>query len=82
MTAKRTQSGSFEDALRRLEEIVNKLEEGEVPLDRAMDLYEEGVKLSKACTDRLKSAELRLKKLSKSAEGSFDLTEMDGEAEE
>lgn len=82
MTAKHTQAGSFEDALRRLEEIVQKLEGGDVPLDRAMDLYEEGVKLSKTCADRLKAAELRLKKLSRTAEGSFEFTEMDGEPEE
>jgi len=82
MSAKRQQKGSFEEALRRLEEIVRQLEEGEVPLDRAMNLYEEGIELSKVCGERLRSAELRLKKLSKSAEGSFEVKEMDGEAEE
>ena len=71
--AKRTNKGSFEDALRRLEEIVGRLEEGGVPLDDVMTMYEEGVVLAKECLDRLSKAEATLKRLTKNADGSFGL---------
>ena len=68
---------SFEQSLRRLEKIVEELEQGEVPLDDALKMYEEGIELSKACVEKLTHAELRLKKLSKDMEGSFHLIEED-----
>ncbi|HUI66297.1 MAG TPA: exodeoxyribonuclease VII small subunit [Bacteroidota bacterium] len=64
---------SLEDAIRRLELIVQKLEQGDVPLEQAMDLYEEGIAVSRLCTERLTRAELTLKRLSKDAEGRFSL---------
>lgn len=51
---------SFEEALERLEEIVTLLEEGEVPLEQAMALYEEGVKLTALCQGKLSVAEKKL----------------------
>jgi exodeoxyribonuclease VII small subunit len=51
---------SFEDALSRLEDIVTKLEGGDAPLDSALKLYEEGVRLSRACARQLKEAERRV----------------------
>lgn len=51
---------SFEQALKRLEEIVGQLESGEVPLESALKLYEEGVKLSRLCTQQLQDAERRV----------------------
>lgn len=54
---------SFEDALRRLEEIVNELEDESISLEESIDLYEEGIKLSKICTETLEEAELRIKKV-------------------
>jgi exodeoxyribonuclease VII small subunit len=72
---KKEPEGTFEDALHRLEEIVQRLEQGDVPLEQAMHLYEEGIGLSRICAGRLKSAELALKKLSKDAEGNFSLTD-------
>lgn len=54
---------SFEDALRALEDIVRKLESGEVPLDATMDLYERGEKLRKHCQARLDAAQLRIEKI-------------------
>jgi len=54
------QALSFEEALRRLEEIVNQLEAGDAPLDSALKLYEEGVKLSRVCSQQLKEAERRV----------------------
>ncbi|HUI11690.1 MAG TPA: exodeoxyribonuclease VII small subunit [Bacteroidota bacterium] len=78
MTAKKTrQDETFEEALHRLEEIVQRLEQGDVPLEQAMQLYEEGVALSRTCAEKLKSAELTLQKLSKDAAGTFTLTDED-----
>jgi exodeoxyribonuclease VII small subunit len=51
---------SFEAALERLEEIVELLEAGEAPLEQAMNLYEEGVKLTALCQGKLSTAEQRL----------------------
>jgi exodeoxyribonuclease VII small subunit len=64
---------TFEEAVHRLEEIVDQLESGDVALDRAMTLYEEGVELSKFCTAKLAQAERVLKKLTKDADGKFSL---------
>ncbi|MCI0707487.1 MAG: exodeoxyribonuclease VII small subunit [Ignavibacteriae bacterium] len=68
---------SFEASLKRLEQIVESLESGEVPLDKAVELYEEGVQLSKFCGEKLRDTELRLKKLSKDAEGNFEVSDLE-----
>ncbi|HWX53690.1 MAG TPA: exodeoxyribonuclease VII small subunit [Verrucomicrobiae bacterium] len=47
----------FEDGLQRLEQIVDDLEKGNVPLEKALKLFEEGVKLSSACRKELEEAE-------------------------
>lgn len=54
---------SFEEALKRLEDIVNQLEDESISLEKSIDLYEEGIKLSKMCTETLEQAELRIKKV-------------------
>jgi exodeoxyribonuclease VII small subunit len=51
---------SFEKAMEELEVIVEKLEEGDVPLEKAISLYQEGMKLSNACHDKLKNVEKQL----------------------
>jgi len=56
---------SFEDELERLEEISNLLENNNIGLDDAITLYEEGIKLSKSCIHKLKSAELKIIELKK-----------------
>ncbi len=56
MTAKKTSKQSFEEAIKRLEQIVEALERGDVPLDEALNLYEEGIQLSRSCGERLKEA--------------------------
>ncbi len=66
---------TFEEALARLEEIVESLDEGEVPLEKAIDLYEEGMSLSRECVDTLSKVELRLKKLVKDAGGRLDVAD-------
>jgi exodeoxyribonuclease VII small subunit len=47
----------FEESLQRLETIVNELEKGDVPLDRALALFDEGMKLSGSCRKELEEAE-------------------------
>jgi len=47
----------FEDCLQRLEQIVDELEKGNVPLEQALKLFEEGVQLSAACRKELEQAE-------------------------
>ena len=54
---------SFEDALKRLEEIVRKLENGEAPLDDAIRLYEEGDQLKQQCEARLAAAQARIEQI-------------------
>jgi exodeoxyribonuclease VII small subunit len=47
----------FEESLQRLETIVGELEKGDVPLDRALELFDEGMKLSGSCRKELEEAE-------------------------
>ena len=54
---------SFEDALRALEDVVRKLESGEVPLDDSITLYERGEQLRKHCQARLDAAQLRIERI-------------------
>ena len=76
---KKSLKPGLEESLKRLEAIVEKLEQGEVSLDDAVELYEEGVNLSKDCAEKLKAVEMRIKKLSKNADGTFQLTAFDNE---
>ena len=62
----------FEKAMERLEKIVESLEAGEVSLDDALKMYEEGVKLSRACQSKLTQAEKKIEILSKSLDGGFE----------
>ncbi|HEV2817219.1 MAG TPA: exodeoxyribonuclease VII small subunit [Allosphingosinicella sp.] len=54
---------SFEAALKRLEEIVHKLESGEAPLDEAIALYGEGDRLKQQCEARLAAAQARIEQI-------------------
>ncbi|UCC93815.1 MAG: exodeoxyribonuclease VII small subunit [Thermoplasmata archaeon] len=54
---------SYEDSLERLEEIVGRLESGQLPLDESLRLFEEGTRLTKVCQKRLTEAELRIERL-------------------
>jgi exodeoxyribonuclease VII small subunit len=79
MAAKKPQADNktFEAAYKRLQAIVEQLEQGDVPLDDAMALYEEGIGLSKICAGKLQGAELTLKRLQKDLEGTFSLLDED-----
>jgi exodeoxyribonuclease VII small subunit len=59
----------FEAALDQLETIVRKLEEGELPLDESLRMFEEGVRLARLCSGKLDAAERRIEVLIKSEEG-------------
>lgn len=59
---------SFEDAMKRLEEIAGKLENGQAPLDDSLALYEEGIALVRYCTEKLDNAEQRIRVLDLSPE--------------
>ncbi len=76
MTSKKPSKRTFEDSIKRLEEIVEALERGDVPLDKALNLYEEGIQLSREYTQNLKAAELRIKTLSKDMKGQFELNDL------
>lgn len=60
---------TFEAALRRLEEIVRKLEAGDTPLDAAIDLYAEGDRLKQQCETRLAAAQARIEKITLGRDG-------------
>ncbi len=51
---------TFEEALQRLEEVVNRLEEGNLPLEESLELFAEGIKLTKYCNRQLEEAEKRI----------------------
>lgn len=54
---------SFEDAMKRLEEIVLFLERGNIPLEDAVQAYEEGMNLKQFCLEKLEQAQLRIEKV-------------------
>ncbi len=60
---------SFEDAVKKLESIVEEMESDELPLDKLLVRYEEGAKLVKACEEQLQSAESRITQLEETLEG-------------
>ena len=66
---------SFEDALRALEDVVRRLETGEVPLDESISLYERGEKLRKHCQARLDAAQARIEKIVAGPDGKAAGTE-------
>ena len=54
---------SFEENLKALDEIVAKLEQGDLPLDEAIQAFQEGMRLTKLCSARLTAVEAEIKKL-------------------
>jgi exodeoxyribonuclease VII small subunit len=69
-----TDTLSFEEALRRLEAIVQQLERGDVPLEQSITLYAEGDKLRAQCQARLAAAEARIQQIVSSADDSATKT--------
>lgn len=68
---------TFETSLNELERIVKQLEDGDMPLEESLKLFENGVKLSRECRERLTNAERRIEVLMKDAEGNISLESVD-----
>lgn len=62
-------AANFEAQLASLERIVRELERGDLPLERSLELFEQGVKLSRECQERLNEAERRIEVLLRDGEG-------------
>ena len=72
MTKKKPEQ--FEDALKKLEKIVEKLEHGNLPLEEAMEAFTEGVQLVKYCNQKLDEAENKVQMLLKDEQGAWTTT--------
>ena len=59
----------FEKAIKRLEEIVEKLEKGDLDIDKSLEIFEEGIKMSRICSKKLAEAEKRIEKLTRNEKG-------------
>ncbi|MBQ9760091.1 MAG: exodeoxyribonuclease VII small subunit [Clostridia bacterium] len=66
---------TFEGSMTRLEEVIRLLESGNAPLDESLKLYEEGIALVRACTERLDGAEQKIKMLQMQGDGQVALTD-------
>ena len=84
-TTKGAAPANFETQLASLERIVRELERGDLPLERSLELFEEGVRLSRECQERLNEAERRIEVLLRGPDGAglvapFGAAELDEEA--
>lgn len=70
----------FEAALARLEEIVQELETGDLPLEQSLKFFEEGIKLSRICNKRLEEAERKVELLLKDVSGNITAQPFEEEA--
>ena len=70
---------TFEQSLAELEDIVGKLESGDLALEDSLELFEKGIKLSRECRSRLTNAERRIEILMKESDGTFAAKEIDPE---
>lgn len=73
---------SFEGSLKRLEEIVHHLEEGDIPLDKSLKLFEEGIRLSRFCSSRIEQAKKKVEILIKESGGKLSKRPFDLEQSE
>ena len=74
----------FERAMTRLENIVEELERGDLDIDKSLEIFEEGIKMSRLCSKKLNEAEAKIEKLSKGKKGDLitELFPMDDKNEE
>ncbi|MHC2994445.1 MAG: exodeoxyribonuclease VII small subunit [Candidatus Atribacteria bacterium] len=72
-TKKKSEEIPFEDYLRKLERIVQQLEEGELTLDESVKLYEEGMSISKICLDKLNKTKQKIEQLVEEGEEKYSL---------
>ena len=71
--AKKEKNQTFEEALSRLETLVEKMESGDGSLEQSLDWFEEGMRLIESCRQELESAEQKVKELIKNSEGGYSL---------
>ena len=69
MTNNDQKTKSFESSLEALEQIVRQLEEGDLPLEKSLELFEQGIRLSRECQERLGQAERRIEILLRDNQG-------------
>lgn len=72
----------FEEALKKLEKIVEDLEKGDLSLDEALKKYQEGIELSRLCHMRLVSAKKKIDILAKNKKGEFELKALEENRED
>ncbi|MBQ4327431.1 MAG: exodeoxyribonuclease VII small subunit [Clostridia bacterium] len=77
--AKSKNAPTFEEALRRIEEIVKSLDDGTAELDRSLELYEEGIGLVRLCSTMLDNAEKKIKILQSGEDGELVEKDFDNE---
>ena len=65
----------FEKAITRLESIVEELERGDLNIDKSLEIFEEGIKMSRVCSKKLNEAEVKIEKLTKGKKGEL-ITEL------
>ena len=65
----------FEKAIQRLEKIVDDLEKGELDIDKSLEMFEEGIKMSRVCSKKLNEAEAKIEKLTRNQKGEL-ITEL------
>jgi exodeoxyribonuclease VII small subunit len=73
---------SFEEAMKRIEAIVADLEKSDIPLEEALERFEEAVKLAKVCHSKLDAAQKRVAKLVGTEDGGFALEPFDESRED
>jgi exodeoxyribonuclease VII small subunit len=76
-----TKPKTFETSLEELERIVRDLEQGELTLEKSLELFEQGVKLSRECQDRLTQAERRIEILMRDNQGRAAVRPFDPEGD-
>ena len=73
---------SFEESMKRIEKIVADLEKGDLPLEEALNRFEEAVKLARACQEKLEKEEARIAKIVRAGETGFTLEPLEGTDQE
>ncbi len=74
----------FEKAMSRLEKIVEELESGDLDIDKSLEIFEEGIRMSRLCSKKLNEAEAKIEKLTKDKKGELttELFPIDDEKQE
>lgn len=74
--ANKNKEFDFEHTFAKLEELVNKLESGQESLEKNLELFEEGIKLTQLCREKLDSADQKIKELVKKSDSTFELNDI------